>query len=61
MAQGFMASSLSNIDDNFAEGIQKIKRKDCDCFLEYESVRIILSNINVYLTIKIIQRKLMKN
>ena len=34
-----MVSSLSNLVDNLAEGIQKIKRKDCDCFLEYESVK----------------------
>ena len=28
---------MSNIVDNFAEGIDKIKCKDCDCLLEYES------------------------
>ena len=33
----FMASSLSNLVDNLAEGIQKIECKDCDCFREYES------------------------
>ena len=33
-----MASSLSNLVDNLAEGVHKIKRKNCDCFLEYESV-----------------------
>ena len=33
----FMASSLSNLVDNFAEGIYEIKFKNCDCFLEYES------------------------
>ena len=33
----FMASSLSNIVDNPAEGIHKIKCKGCHCFLEYES------------------------
>ena len=32
----FMASSLSNLVDNLAEGIHKIKYKDCDCFFEYE-------------------------
>ena len=37
----FMASSLSNLFDNLAEGIYKIKCKDCDGFLEYKSVRII--------------------
>ena len=35
----FMASSLSNLVDNLAEGIYKIKCKDCDCFLEYESAK----------------------
>ena len=34
-----MASSLSNLVDNLTEGIHKIKCKDCDCFLEYESVK----------------------
>ena len=35
----FMATSLSNLVDNLAEVIHKIKCKDCDCFLEYESVK----------------------
>ena len=35
----FMARSLSNLVDNLKEGIQKIKCKDCDCFLEYESAK----------------------
>ena len=35
----FMASSLSNLVDSVAEGIHIIKCKDCECFLEYESVR----------------------
>ena len=34
-----MASSLSNLIDNLAEGIHKIKSKDCDCFPEYESLK----------------------
>ena len=34
-----MASLLSNLVDNLAERIHKIKCKDCDCFLEYESVK----------------------
>ena len=34
-----MASSLSNFVDNLTEKIHKIKSKDCDCFLEYESVK----------------------
>ena len=35
----FMASSLSNLIDNLTEGIHKIESKDCDYFLEYESVK----------------------
>ena len=35
----FMTTSLSNLVDSLAEGIHKIKCKDCDCFLEYESVK----------------------
>ena len=35
----FMTSSLSNLVDNVAEGICKIKCKDCDRFLEHESVK----------------------
>ena len=35
----FMATSSSNLVDNLAEGINKIKCKDCDCFLEYENVK----------------------
>ena len=58
----FMASSWSNLVDNLAEGIHKIKYKDCDCFLEYENVsRTIWQNINIYFTINIIQTSLMKN
>ena len=34
-----MASSLSNLVDNLAEGIHKIKCKDCNYFLEYGSVK----------------------
>ena len=34
-----MASSSSNLADNLTERIHKIKCEDCDCFLEYESVR----------------------
>ena len=35
----FVATSLSNLVDNLTEGIDKIKCKDCDCFLEYECVK----------------------
>ena len=34
-----MESSLSNLDDDLAEGIHEIECKDCDCFLEYKSVK----------------------
>ena len=50
-----MASSLSNFVDNLPEGIHKIKSKDCNCFLEYESVK---DNWN--LAIKNIQTRLMR-
>ena len=35
----FMASSLSNLVDNLAEGIPEIKCKGCNCFLQYKSVK----------------------
>ena len=35
----FMGNSLSNVVDNLAERIDKIECKNCDCFLEYESVK----------------------
>ena len=38
-SERFMANLLSNLVDNLAEGINKIKWKDCDCFLEHESVK----------------------
>ena len=34
-----MATSLLNLVNNLTEGVHKIKCKDCDCFLEYESVK----------------------
>ena len=34
-----MASSLSNLADDLTEEIHEIKCKDCDCFLEYKSVK----------------------
>ena len=34
-----MASSLSTLVNNIVEGTNEIKCKDCDCFLEYESVK----------------------
>ena len=35
----FRTTSLSNLVDDLAEGIHKIKCKDCDSFLDYESVK----------------------
>ena len=54
-----MASLLSSLVDNLAEGIHKIKCKDRGCFLEVS--RTIQQAINVDLAIKITQTKLMKN
>ena len=34
-----MATSLSNFVDNLAEGVHKVKCKDCKCFPEHESVK----------------------
>ena len=50
----FLASSLAILVCNLADGIHKIKCKDCNCFLEYESVKGNSVNINGYLAIKII-------
>ena len=47
-----MPSSLSNI---------AIKCKDCDSFLNMKVFIAIQKNISVYLVIKIIQTRLMKN
>ena len=35
----FMVSPLLNLVDNVAEGIRKIKCKNCDCFPKHESVK----------------------
>ena len=34
-----MTSSLSNLVDNLTEAIHKTKCKDCDCFIEFKSVK----------------------
>ena len=49
----FMESSLSNLNNNLAEEILKMKCRDRDCFLEYESIKDNLIKI-VHLIIKII-------
>ena len=36
----FLETSLSNLVDNFTEGIHKIKCKYCVLFIEYESVKV---------------------
>ena len=56
----FMATSSSNLVDNVTEGIHKIKCKDYDCFLEYDSVKDNLIKY-VYLAMKTIKTELMKN
>ena len=55
-----MASSLSNTVDNLAEGFHKIKWKDCNCSLEYESVKDNLIKLNVYLAVKKLDEKFKK-
>ena len=35
----FIATSLSNLVDNLADGTYKTKCKCCDCFIEYERVK----------------------
>ena len=34
-----MTTSLSSIVNNLRQGLHKVKCKDCDCFLEYESAK----------------------
>ena len=53
-----MATSLSNLADNLAEEIHKIKCKDCDCFLEYESVKDILIKCKCLSCSKVYSKKL---
>ena len=57
----FMATSFSNLVENIVEEIHKIKCKDCDCLLEYESVKGDLIKCKCLSCIKIIQKSLMKN
>ena len=56
-----MASSLSNLLDNFTEKSHKITCKGCDYFLEYESVKDNLTKYNAHFSIKIILTKFIKN
>ena len=57
----FLASSLSNLVDSLADRIHKIKCKDCDCFLEYESVKDSLREYKCLYCNKDFQTSLMKN
>ena len=56
-----MASLLSNLDDNLAGGSHKIKCKDCDCFLQYESVKDNLIKEKCLSCNKHYSNKVMKN
>ena len=53
----FWASSLSNFFDSFKEGIHKFKRKDCNCFYEYESVNDNIIRYNCIYCNKTINQK----
>ena len=57
----FMATSLSNLVDNLTEGIRKIRCKDFNCFLEYESVKNSLIKYKCLSCNKDFQPSLMKN
>ena len=39
IAQDIITTSLSSLADNLTEGVHKVKCKNCDCFLKYESVK----------------------
>ena len=56
----FIASSLSNLVDELAEGIHKAKCKDCSCFFEYESVNENLINYKYLSCNKSYSKKLIK-
>ena len=71
-----MVSSLQNFAENAAEKIHKIKckyvhdnnkyeactikYKDFECFLQYWNVKADLINTNIYVTIRITQKRLLK-
>ena len=57
----FTATSLSYLVDNLTEEIRKIKCKECDCFLEYESVKDNLIKYKCLSCNKNYSNKLMKN
>ena len=43
---GFVATSLSNLVDNLSGRIDKLKCKNCDCFLEYKNFKSNLTEYN---------------
>ena len=57
----FMVSSLSNLVDNLTGEIHKIKCKDYNCFLEYESIKEDLIKYKCLSSNKNYSKKLMKN
>ena len=51
-----MATSLSNLVDNITESAHKNKCKDCDCFLDYESVKDSLTKYKCFLQWKLFKQ-----
>ena len=56
-----MASYVLNLVNSLAEGIHKTKCRDCNCFLEYESLNDNLIKYNCLFCNNIIQTRMMKN
>ena len=56
-----MASSLSRVVDNLAEGFTKLEVNIAIVFLNMKVSNVIQENMNVYPAKKIIQTSLMKN
>ena len=57
----FLASSLSNVADNFARRIHKTKLKDYNCFFQYESVNENLVNYKFWSCNKNYSKKINEN
>ena len=56
-----MTSSLSNLVDNLADEIHKVKCKDSDCFFEYENVKDNLIEYKCFSCSRDYSRRLIKN
>ena len=56
-----MVTSLSNLVDDFREGIDMLEFKDCGFFLEYESVKDNLIKYKCLSSNKNYSKKMMKN